>query len=86
MKYTVRWSRTAEDELTLIWMQAADRAVVTAAAEAIDRRLAASPETEGESREDGLRILFDAPLAATYEVDSRTREVRVAHVWRFRVG
>lgn len=86
MKYRVRWSHTAEDELTRLWLRARDRSVVTAAAEAIDRRLAANAGNDGESRSGGLRILFNAPLAATYEVNPRTLEVDVAHIWRFRVG
>ncbi|HVA46729.1 MAG TPA: hypothetical protein VNH11_10230 [Pirellulales bacterium] len=86
MKYHVRWSPTAEDELTDLWVDAKDRSVVSAAAAAIDHRLAANAENEGESRAAGIRILFSAPLAATYEVNPRTRQVYVAHIWRYRVG
>lgn len=86
MKYHVRWSRTAEDELTRLWLNASDRAVVTAAAQEIDDRLAANAKNEGESRTAGLRILMCAPLAVVYKVSPRTYDVDVARVWRFRTG
>jgi mRNA-degrading endonuclease RelE of RelBE toxin-antitoxin system len=84
MKYRVRWSRTAEDELTRLWLSATDRAIVTAAAQEIDTRLAANAENEGESRTAGLRILMCAPLAVIYKVSPRTHDV--ARAWRFRTG
>lgn len=86
MRYRVRWSRAAEDELTRIWLRATNRAAITAAAQSIDARLAANASNEGESRPHGLRIIFASPLAATYRVNTNTGEVYVANVWRFRVG
>lgn len=86
MNYRVRWAPVAEDELTSLWLGAVDRNIVTQAAQAIERRLSTNAENEGESRSARLRILFSAPLAATYEVEPRAREAYVVHVWRYRVG
>jgi len=86
MKYRVRWSRVAEDELTHLWLNAADRAAINTAAHSIDVRLAADAPNEGESRSNGFRILFASPLAATYRVDANSHDVYVAHVWRYRFG
>jgi plasmid stabilization system protein ParE len=86
MKCRVRWSRIAEDELTRLWLNAADRAAINAAAQSIDVRRAADAPNEGESRSSGFRILFASPLAATYRVDANGRDVYVAHIWRYRIG
>lgn len=40
MHYTVTWHPDARDELARIWLSAADRAVIVAAAHAIDQILA----------------------------------------------
>ena len=86
MKYRVRWSSVAEDELTRLWIRATDRAEVTKAAQSIDKQLAGNAPNEGESRARGLRIIFASPLAATYRVFQNSMDVYVTHVWRFRVG
>lgn len=86
MTYRVHWLATAEADLSDIWLNANDRSSITAAARAIDRRLEANPETEGESRSEGRRIIIESPLAAVYRVVPRLRTVNVTHIWRFRVG
>jgi len=58
MRFTVDWVSDAEDELTNEWLNAPDRAAVTGAANAIDQRLQFNPDTAGESRPNGRRILF----------------------------
>jgi hypothetical protein len=39
-----------------------------------------APATEGESRSDGLRIVFVSPLAITYHFDPTLDQVTVARV------
>jgi hypothetical protein len=84
MRYHVRRSRDAEDELTRLWLRTTDRATVTNAARQIDARLAANAPNLGESRTGIRRIVFESPLGATYEIHGNN--VYVLHVWRFRVG
>lgn len=83
MKFTVVWSRGAEDELAEIWFAVRDRSRIAEAAHEIDRRLRRDPVNEGESRDQGRRILLLPPLGVTYEVLSDDRLVRVLHVLRF---
>jgi hypothetical protein len=84
MKYTVLWVRRAESKLAQIWNEAADRAEITHAANAIDAGLGDNPEDCGESRPNGLRIAIVSPLALTFRVEADDRIVRVHDVWRFR--
>lgn len=83
MKFSVRWTPAAENELTKLWMDTADRRAVTVAANEIDVRLQISPADEGESRQFGRRILLVQPLGVTFEVHQDERIVRILDVWQF---
>ncbi len=64
----------------------ADEALQLAILEATDllnRALAEAPHEQGESREDGMRILFEAPLAVEYEIDHDRRIVHVRRTWAY---
>jgi plasmid stabilization system protein ParE len=80
MNYTVVWKPSAKARLADIWMSAADRASVAAAANAIDRALAATPQHVGESRDETARILIESPLAVVYDVSEDDRLVSVLSV------
>jgi hypothetical protein len=84
--FTVRWKRSALNELADLWVKAdsAVRQSITAASQGIDQQLKDDPENQGESRSGDLRIFFLAPLGITYEVDNQTSTVYVLHVWLFR--
>ena len=84
--FEVVWERSALDELAAIWVAAAvdDRGLLTAAADAIDPALAASPDDVGESRPDGTRVHFEWPLGIRFDVDHPNQTVRVLQVWRVR--
>ena len=82
MTYTVLWSRTAENELIALWADQADRAAVTAAADAIDRLLQRNPADQGESRSDSTRVMFLAPLGVLFEIQEKDRKVYVLRVWK----
>ncbi|MEO2091422.1 MAG: hypothetical protein ABGY75_18345 [Gemmataceae bacterium] len=84
MNYTVLWLPDAENELAAVWMASADRAAVTTASTELDRRMAADPENEGESRVGSRRITFEKPLAIYFDVDTVRRRVQVVRVWEFR--
>jgi hypothetical protein len=79
--FRVVWLQSALDELTLIWIGADSptRQAVTAATNAIDQALAVNPEEQGESREEGERILISFPLGVLFDISGNT--VHVLHVW-----
>ncbi len=84
--FQVDWLQTALNELAAVWAGAdsAQRKAITAANHAIDRRLERDPTNEGESRGPRRRILFQVPLAITFEVDPQRRVVRVLPTWVIR--
>ena len=82
MKFTVVWKPAAERHLMEIWMLAADRDAVAKAADALDAMLAFNADQKGESREEGTRVTFVAPLGIDFEVSVDDRQVRVLSVWR----
>jgi hypothetical protein len=82
MKYTVTWTRAALDELALMWSQSEDRAAVASASNEVDRLLAFSPHSQGESRGGNARVTFVRPIGVDYEILDDDRTVRVLTVWR----
>jgi len=83
MKYTVIWQPEAQGQLAELWESAGDRALVTAAADEMDRLLALEPIQASESREGSTRIIFVSPVGAYFRVFETERTVRVARVWRY---
>ena len=81
MKHTVVWTIEAEQELAAIWLTAADRGLIAAAADFLDRQLAQSPAAVGESRPDGRRIAYQLPLGVGFEIIEDDCLVRVLSVW-----
>jgi plasmid stabilization system protein ParE len=80
MNYRVRWLRNALDQLADIWNRASDRNAVTAAADWAERTLGLDPNSCGESRSRGRRVLFVGPLAIFYRVNRRDQEVVITTV------
>lgn len=60
------------------------RQAITAATHQVDQLLANDPENEGESRDEGARVVFVFPLAVGYEIDKPKGIVRVMRVRSFR--
>lgn len=80
----VRWERIALAGLADAWLAARSperRRIVAAAAE-IDRQLATTADTSGESRPGGRRVMFVPPLGVLFRVTSDT--VSVLRVWPLR--
>ena len=78
MKYAVVWSRRASSALAEIWLQwPGEHDDIRAAANSIDRLLSANPVEQGESRDNGRRVLFVPPLIVTYRVDGNAPVVHV---------
>ena len=58
MRYTVVWTRSAQDELAKLWIDAGDGSAVAAAADSIDAQLRDDASTKGLSVSEGIRGLF----------------------------
>ena len=80
--FTVDWLPNALAGLAAIWMIAPDRAAVTAAADTIDRLLAANPFVHGVPVSEGLYVIEVPPLRALFEVDATAGVVTVVSVNR----
>lgn len=66
MNYTVVWTRAALRQLNDVWTSTTDPDAVDEAATRVAQTLATDPEQVGESREDDVRIMFDAPLVVLF--------------------
>ena len=82
MRYTVVWSREAEDDLTALWLSSPNRAEVTATAREIDNILRNDPQRQGVGRTARSRILIVEPFAVDFEVVIDDRLVRVVAIWQ----
>ncbi len=83
MSFTVVWKPEAERRLATIWTNAGDRNAIARAAGVIDRTLLSRPESVGESRNQGRRILLEPPLGVVYRVSPPDRTVTVLTVWAY---
>lgn len=77
---TVDWQPTAEDALTEIWINSADRAAVTTAQALADRLLARDPNGHGRHVAEGLYQIDCPPLAISYTIDTNRHLVEVTWV------
>jgi hypothetical protein len=82
--YRVDWLQTALDQLAEIWMSADAemRQIITAASHQIDQELRVDPFRDSESRAEGRRVRFVAPLGLLFRVDGLV--VSALRVWLFR--
>ena len=80
IRYTVVWHLEARDELAEIWTDSEDRSAVAAAADLIDRQLAADAVEKGLELSEGLRALFVPPLRVLFAVREDDRLVEVLWV------
>jgi hypothetical protein len=79
MRYTVTWLRSAEDNLTRIWLGAPDPEAVRQAADWIDHQLTTSSRVRGGDHQ-GVYELTRWPLHVTFEVSPDDRKVTVQRV------
>lgn len=84
--FRVEWLQSALNDLADVWIRGdtAQRQATNVAVRAIDFRLERNPLTESESRDNGIRITFAAPLAVTFTIDTANSIVLIHHVWTFR--
>ena len=84
--FSIFRSQAAMVSLKATWEGAGDalREAIERAARRLDELLQHEPQEQGESREDGTRILFEAPLGVVFEVDEDKKLVRVLRSWAYR--
>ena len=70
MRFTVDQTAVADGQLADVWRKAVDRAAVTAASAALDRRLADDPDSVGAVVFDTVRVVTEGPLTVEFEVRS----------------
>jgi plasmid stabilization system protein ParE len=81
MTYRVVWDSPAERDLTAIWLSSRMRHAIRESADRIDALLARNPHSCGESRDAGLRMMFEGRLGILFTVNDQRQEVRVMSVW-----
>ena len=81
MRYTVVWKPEAERRLTELWMEAENQQQVADASNLLERELALVPESLGEEREEGTRVVIVPPLGIHFRLHSDDRRVVVLTVW-----
>jgi hypothetical protein len=81
MRWTVVWIPSADQKLARLWLRALDRDAVRKSAFEIDKLLKTKPETAGESRPFGQRIVHVEPLGVRFKVSPDDRLVQVVDVW-----
>jgi hypothetical protein len=80
IKYMVSWDYRAEQDLAEVWVNATDRAAVSAASREIDKALAYDADRKGDPLSEGLRAINIGPLRAVFEVSEQDRKVVVVRV------
>lgn len=75
--YTVKWRKSALDELADVWLRADDRQSVTRAVQEIESRLEESPTEWGMALSEGLRSFGLPPLQVLFYVVEERKIVRV---------
>jgi len=80
MRFTVIWSQDALDQLTALWLRAANRNAVTAAQHQIDQLLRIDPDTRGFPF-FGDRVLVVPPLRVRFSINTMDMIVEVLRVW-----
>jgi len=79
MKWTVTWTSEAEEELTNIWLKAANRREISRASDRIEKELKHDADKKGTSVEN-RRVLHIPPLSVAYEIYPDDCLVRVIYV------
>jgi hypothetical protein len=81
--YRVVWLQGALNHVTTAWLNAdpALRRAITAAVHRVDQQLRTDPFGTSESRPEGRRITFVAPLGITFRVQPGSRSVSIVRVW-----
>lgn len=81
-RYQTDWTEEAEDDLTDVWLHAADRVDVTRAQHTIEQDLRRDPKGVGHHLSEGLWSFTIPPLTVSYIIDDAQHVVTVTSVRR----
>jgi hypothetical protein len=86
--FSIYRKQSALVPLNEAWAQADAnlRDAILQASHSVDQQLQSDPLEQGESRDGRTRILFQAPLAVTFEVDEAKKLVHILRAWTYRAG
>jgi hypothetical protein len=76
-RFTIDWRRTALEELADAWTVAPNRNAVTAAFDAIERKLSENPQGNAGGCVERLYFLAEPPLRVGFTIDETSRTVTV---------
>lgn len=80
MRYTVTWTKSADRDLSEVWLRSKDRSGVSAASHAIDQALRDDPHLKGNEVSEGLRSINIPPLRFLFTANQDDRLVEIAVV------
>lgn len=85
MRFTIRWREAALNDLATAWLKAdaSQRAAITGAVYSIEQGLKDRPDQKGESRPEGERIMFSAPIGILFHVEEQDCLAIIEQVWLF---
>ncbi|HQU43288.1 MAG TPA: hypothetical protein PK867_10780 [Pirellulales bacterium] len=85
MNFAIRWRDAAIDDLAAAWLNAdpPQRAAITQATHSIEQELKFQPIEAGESRPEGERIMFCAPVGVLFHVEEQEAAVIIEQAWLF---
>jgi hypothetical protein len=83
--FSIYRSEESLSPLRMAWEMgdAALREAIMRATLHVDEQLGQDPQEQGESREGGARIVFQAPVAVLFEVDADKKLVTVLRSWAY---
>ena len=80
MNYAVVWRRRAQDQLTALWIRAANRSAFAMYTDQIERILQRDPRNQGESRGGDVRLWFYRPLCVLYRINEAALTVEIGRI------
>ena len=80
MRYTVTWTKSADRDLTEVWLRSTDRSGVSAASHEIDQALRDDAHAKGNEVSEGLRGINIPPLRFLFTASQDDRVVEIAVV------
>lgn len=82
MNYRIIWSKRAEDDLAILWLNTANQTLISSVSQFLDVQLMRTPLTVGESRESSVnRVIYQDPLGLVYDVIEDDKSVIVQAVF-----
>lgn len=83
MKYRVLWDDDAFHNLRRAWIAANEPEAGIRAFDAIEQALSVDAHLQGESRDQGVRILIEPPIGVIFDARQDVGEVLVVAAWMF---